>query len=144
MKGFIYERKVFYYEADQMGIVHHSNYIRWMEESRLALLDMLGLSYAEMEKNGLLIPVLSVSSEYKLPFQYGDTFKIQVYPRSFNGIKFEFGYHMYGEDGQIHNKAASSHCFTDSTLKLVSLKKSYPDIYEKMKKWADENQVEEA
>ena len=143
MKGYLYERRVFYYEADQMGIVHHSNYIRWMEESRLALMESLGLSYAEMERNGLLIPVLSVSCEYRLPFQYGETFQVQVYPRSFNGIKFEFGYNMYGEDGKLHTKATSSHCFTDKSLKLVSLKKSYPDMYEKMKTWADENQVEE-
>ena len=78
MKGFIYERKVAYYETDQMGIVHHSNYIRWMEEARLALLEAQSLSYAEMEQNGLLIPVLSVSCNYKLPFRYGETFKIQV------------------------------------------------------------------
>lgn len=143
MKGFIYERKVAYYETDQMGIVHHSNYIRWMEEARLALLDAQSLSYAEMERIGLLIPVLSVSCNYKLPFRYGETFKIQIYPKFFNGVKCIFGYNMYGEDGSLRNTADSSHCFTDVNIKPVMLKKSHPAIYEPLKKWADENKVEE-
>lgn len=44
-----YMREPFYYETDQMGIIHHSNYIRWMEESRVALLDHLGFSYTKIE-----------------------------------------------------------------------------------------------
>lgn len=143
MKGYIYERKVCYYETDQMGIVHHSNYIRWMEEARLALLESVNLSYADMENKGLLIPVLSVSCNYKLPYRYGETIKIQVYPKFFNAVKFVFGYNMYGEDGSLRNTAESSHCFTDAGIKPVILKKSFSEIYEPLKKWADENKVEE-
>ena len=126
-----------------MGIVHHSNYIRWMEEARLALLESVNLSYAEMERIGLLIPVFSVSFDYKLPFKYGEICKIVLYPIYYNGIKFKFGYKMYDEEGKIHNIAESSHCFTNAGLNPVSIKKSFPDIYETLKKWVDENQVEE-
>ena len=53
---FTFERKANYYETDQMGIVHHSNYIRWFEEARLEMLRVMGLPYKKMEDNGILIP----------------------------------------------------------------------------------------
>lgn len=59
-----YRRKVHYYETDQMGIVHHSNYIRWFEEARIDLMDRMGLGYAQMEAEGILSPVLSVQADY--------------------------------------------------------------------------------
>lgn len=49
---FTFERKANYYETDQMGIVHHSNYIRWFEEARLEMLRAMGLPYKKMEDNG--------------------------------------------------------------------------------------------
>lgn len=60
-----YIREPFYYETDQIGIIHHSNYIRWLEESRVALLDYLGFSYKKIEELGLIIPVLEVTCQYK-------------------------------------------------------------------------------
>ena len=53
-----YEHKTQYYETDQMGIIHHSNYIRWFEEARVDFMDRCGFSYAQMEKDGLISPVL--------------------------------------------------------------------------------------
>ena len=55
-----YEHNVKYYETDQMGIVHHSNYIRWMEEARMDLMDQMGFSYKQMEDQEIISPVLSV------------------------------------------------------------------------------------
>ena len=49
-----------YYETDQMGIIHHSNYIRWMEEARIAYMDELGFPYKKVEEAGIISPVLSV------------------------------------------------------------------------------------
>ena len=56
-----YQRRVNYYETDQMSIVHHSNYIRWFEEARLDLLDQAGLNYRKMEATGIIVPVVDVS-----------------------------------------------------------------------------------
>ena len=58
-----YLHKVQYYETDQMKVVHHSNYIRWMEEARIAFLDAIGVSYAELETRGIISPVLSVDCQ---------------------------------------------------------------------------------
>lgn len=140
MKGYIYGRKVNYYETDQMGIVHHSNYVRWMEEARLSLMEELALSYAEMERQGLLIPVLSVSCEYRLPFRYGESFQIQVFPLHFNGIKLSLGYRIYDTEGKLHTTGESSHCFADSSMCPRSLKKSYSHIYEILQEWVLANQ----
>ena len=52
-----YSREVFYYETDQMGIVHHSNYVRWLEEARIDFMKQIGISYAAMEEMGILIPM---------------------------------------------------------------------------------------
>ena len=60
-----YTRKVYYYETDRMGIVHHSNYIRWFEESRIYFLEKAGFPYEKMEETGVMIPVLSAACEYK-------------------------------------------------------------------------------
>ncbi len=66
-----YERKIYYYETDQMKIVHHSNYIRWFEEARIDFMKKMGLPYDEIEKRGILIPVLEASCRYKKAFRYG-------------------------------------------------------------------------
>ena len=60
-----YEHYTQYYETDQMGCVHHSNYIRWMEEARVFLMEQMGCSYRAMEEAGILSPVLEVSCKVR-------------------------------------------------------------------------------
>ena len=62
---YIYERKVNYYETDRMGIVHHSNYIRYLEEARCVFLETLNIPYAYLESIGINIPVLGVNCDFK-------------------------------------------------------------------------------
>ena len=49
-----------YYETDQMGFVHHSNFLKYFEKARIDWLDSIGLSYSKMEKSGLILPVVKV------------------------------------------------------------------------------------
>ena len=63
----IYKRKMNYYETDQMGIIHHSNYIRLFEEARLDIMDKSGINYADIEEMGIIIPVMSVDCKYLIP-----------------------------------------------------------------------------
>lgn len=137
MADFWYERKVNYYETDRMGIVHHSNYIRFMEEARIQLLENLGMPYDQMEEAGVLIPVLSVSCEYRKPFQFGDTMQIQVFPISFNGIKWKLGYRIYEkETGELHTTGETGHCFLDKNRKLLRFKRDYPAFYNGLAEWS--------
>ena len=63
----MYRHKVQYYETDKMGITHHSNYIRWMEEARVDFLEKEGWPYQRFEEEGLISPVISVECRYKKP-----------------------------------------------------------------------------
>ena len=62
-----------------MGIVHHSNYIRWFEEARIDLMEQMGLGYEKMEEAGIISPVLSVQADYLRMMQFGDTFQIRCF-----------------------------------------------------------------
>jgi len=126
-----YERKTYYYETDQMSIIHHANYIRWFEEARIDFLERIGIPYDEMERRGLLIPVLGVSCKYKKAFRYGDTFRICMKIQDFKGVTVSVTYEVYHkESGQLHATGTSEHGFVDSNLMPVNIKKIYPDIYE--------------
>lgn len=60
-----YLHHVQYYETDRMGITHHSNYIRWMEEARVAFLEELGWGYEKLEDMGIVSPVTQAACEFK-------------------------------------------------------------------------------
>lgn len=144
MKDFCYSRKINYYETDQMGIVHHSNYIRYMEEARTELLAQIGVPYDAIENTGILIPVLSVSCEYRKACRFGETFCIFTKPLFFNGIKMSLSYEIYieGED-ELHAKGETSHCFLDKNMRPIRLKKDYPEIYNAFAKWHQAHQEAE-
>ena len=58
---YVYERKINYYETDRMGVVHHSNYIRYLEETRCGWMEALGIPMSLFEERGFTIPVLEVN-----------------------------------------------------------------------------------
>ena len=76
MLSFEHFLDVRYYETDQMGIVHHSNYIRYFECGRVAMLKDLGLPIENIEEAGVMLPVVSVECRYKVPARLGETLKI--------------------------------------------------------------------
>ena len=123
-----YEHKVQYYETDKMGIVHHSNYIRWMEEARIDFLDQIGWNYKVMEDNGIISPVTSVESKYKCNTVFGDVISIEVGVEEFNGIRLKLCYVMKKGDVVV-NEATSEHCFLDTEGRIVNMKKVKPEFY---------------
>ena len=70
-----YEHHAQYYETDQMGCVHHSNYIRWMEEARVNLMEQMGCGYKAMEASGIMSPVLEVHCQYRSMVRFDDHVK---------------------------------------------------------------------
>lgn len=124
-----YEHHAKYYETDQMGIIHHSNYIRWMEEARMDLMDQMGLSYKEMEAMEIISPVLSVSCEYHSMVHFDDVVVIEPKIIKYNGIKMELEYRMTDkETGELRTTGRSAHCFLNRSGRPISLKRSYPEI----------------
>lgn len=131
MEEIIHEKRINYYETDKMGIVHHSNYIRFLEEARCTWLRALGMSYGELEKMGIMIPVLGVSVDYKHHVTFEDVIQIKVFVKEFNGVRMKIGYDVREkETGNIVIEAETKHCFTDMNLKPISLKKVFPEVYD--------------
>lgn len=128
-----FERVVKYYETDQMGVVHHSNYIRWFEEARVEFMRNAGISYKTMEDEGIQIPVVTVSCKYKSPAKFDDTVIVRVWIKKFNGIIVEISYEVADkESGEVRVIGESSHCFVnDTTFKPINLKREREDIYNK-------------
>lgn len=124
-----YIHKVHYYETDRMGIVHHSNYIRWIEEARTEYTRLRGIDYAEMEAQGVLMPVINVNCSYKQSATFGDVVKIETSLRFFNGVRAVFSYAIYLKDkAHLIASAESKHCFIDKqTRRPVNIKKLFPE-----------------
>ena len=128
-----YKRRINYYETDKMQVVHHSNYIRFLEECRMDFMRQIHMDYEMMESKGIMIPVLSVSCKYISPARFGELIYIVPRVESFRGVKFSMSYKIYSEDFSIlHNEAYSEHCFVDFEFHPLRIKRDYPDIYEKM------------
>lgn len=117
-----------YYETDQMGCVHHSNYIRWMEEARVYLMNQEGFGYRAMEEAGIISPVLEVNCQYKSMVHFDDNVRIHTFLKEYNGIRMTIGYEMYhAETGVLCTTGESRHCFLDRNGKPLSLKRSHPE-----------------
>ena len=122
--------RVQYYETDTMGIVHHSNYIRYFETARTEMLRQNGYSYASMEKAGVWMPVLSVTAEYKMPALYDEVVSVYCWVEKLRGASVDLKYEVIGEDGRLCVVGRSSHGFTDPDLKPIRMKKEQPEMYE--------------
>lgn len=134
MKRFETKIRVQYYETDKMGIVHHSNYVRYMETARTEMLRERGYEYAEMEKSGIWMPVLSISVDFNTPAVYDEVLILACWVKKLHGASIEMGYEIRGEEsGQIHVTGSSSHGFTTPQLKPIRLKKEAPQLYEMLK-----------
>lgn len=137
---FIYERKINYYETDRMGVVHHSNYIRYLEEARIEWLEVLNMPFDLLEKNKITIPVLGVNCTYKYHVTFGDTILIKTYAKEYTGVRMTIGYEVTDKkNGNIVLTGETKHCFTDRNLKPINLKKYAPQFHEKFLKLLENN-----
>ena len=127
-----FDRKVNYYETDKMGIVHHSNYIRYAEEVRIEFFNYIGIPYKEsIEGRNILSPVLSFKCNYKHTATFDDILEIDVKIKQWNGVRITIEYIVKNKKtGDLVTTMESSHCFTDMNLKPLNLKKEYKDLYD--------------
>ena len=130
-----YARKIQYYETDQMGIVHHSNYIRWLEETRVDFMEKIGFGYEKAVEAGIDFAVLGVSCEYKSMIRFGDTVKIYLQITKMEALRMTLTYRIVdGETGLLRAVGASKHCYYHNLKKRpVALQKELPELYEILK-----------
>ena len=125
-----YTRKINYYETDRMGVVHHSNYIRFLEEARSRWMDELNLSMETLEEIGYTIPTLEVNCKYKYHVTSGDVIIIEPMVTEFNGVRMTVTYNITDEKtGKTVIEAWTKHCFTDKDLRPVNIKKKNEMVY---------------
>lgn len=124
-----YSRMVNYYETDQMGIVHHSNYLRYFEEARLDAMRQLSISTQELENLGIIIPNVDAYARYIRPLRYEECFIILVNVALFTGVKMKFEYQVL-KDGVLCATGYTTHCFVDRDIKLINLKHTHPEVFQ--------------
>ena len=134
-----YIHTVQYYETDKMGITHHSNYIRWMEEARISYLSENGWSYDRLEKEGILSPVIGVSAEYLKTTTFPDSISIMVTVKKYSGARLTLGYDMTTPEGTPVFRGESSHCFISPDGRLLRLKKASPALDEWLSEQAEKS-----
>lgn len=133
MKITPYKRRVNYYETDQMGIVHHTNYIRYFEEARIDFMRQIGCSCLKLEKLGAIIPVVDAYAKYHKSVKFDDEVYIYIKFEKFNGVKMEFSYEIrFCDTGELAVTGHTSHCFVDKNNKPFSIKKKLTEFYNKM------------
>ena len=125
-----YTHTVQYYETDKMGITHHSNYIRWMEEARIDFLAQMGWDYAKLESLGIVSPVTAVDCKYMISTTFAEKITITVSIAEFKGVRLKLAYTMKNTEGKVVCQAHSEHCFLDTSGNLIRLKKDFPEFYE--------------
>lgn len=126
----MYTHKVQYYETDKMGITHHSNYVRWMEEARIDFLDQLGIGFDKLEADGIVSPVIGIDCEYKKTTTFPDVINIDVNIKEFKGVKLTLSYEMKNNNGEVVCIGQSRHCFLNKEGMPVRLSKEQPKLYE--------------
>ena len=134
---FIYKHEVQYYETDRMGITHHSNYVRWMEEARTLFLREIGWPYERIEEEGIVSPVTSLSCEYKATSTFADEISIEITVKGVKSARLSFEYRMLNQDGTIVCTAVSEHSFMSKGGKFVNLKLDYPIFFDLLKEQSE-------
>ena len=124
-----YIHKVKYYECDRMGVTHHSNYVRFMEEARIDWLDRHGYGFDRMEAEGIISPVVSISCSYRKATTFQDEKEIEVKVAEVSPLKLTLAYEMKA-GGEIVFTAESVHCFLENG-RPVRIAERFPFLAEK-------------
>ena len=112
--------RVRYGETDPMKYVYYGNYAEYLEVARVELFRTLGISYDEIEKRGIWLPVSEYKIKYLKPAFYDEILEIHTYVRKVPGVKIEFEYEIYNDSKQKITEASTTLFFLDATTNKVS------------------------
>ena len=119
-----------YAETDQMGIIHHSVYAIWYEEARTNFFNEIGIKYDEVEKMGIMTPLIELNCQYKKPAYYNQEVEIQTKIIKLTPVKFILEYDIFNKENQLINIGKTTLAWADSkSFKIINLQKKYPEIY---------------
>ena len=111
---FDYTLRTRYAETDQMGVVYYGNYPQYLELGRVEWLRAIGLTYKEMEAEGIMMPVVSLQIQYKKPALYDELITICTKLKDLPSTKIEFDYEILNEKGELLSTANTILVFVDA------------------------------
>ena len=117
MKSFETRIRVEYHHTDQMGIVHHSNYVKFFEVARTEWLRQAGLTYAEMERRGVMMPIVDVQIKYRQPAYYDELIKVKAIVEEMPMARMTIKYEIRGEDDRDIATGLTTLGFIDKTTR---------------------------
>jgi acyl-CoA thioester hydrolase len=123
--------RVRYKDTDQMGMVYHANYLVWFEVGRTELMRKMGMPYLEFEKNGLFLPVIKASCEFKIPARYDDQVTVITRIESLREVRMTFQYEVRREK-ELLVRGSTEHAFVNSSGRPVILRKHSPFLWSRL------------
>ena len=118
-KKFVSHLTTRYAETDQMGVIHHGTYATYFELARIEWLQSLGLSYAKLEAQGILLPVLSLSTEFKHPLYFEDQIKIEICLDNDPSSIIDFSYQIFNRDNFLCTTAKTRLAFVNAETRKI-------------------------
>ena len=109
--------RIRYGETDQMGVVYHGNYAQFLEMGRVEWLRSLGISYRDMEENGIMLPVVNLSLKFIKPALYDDLITVKTILKKKPSVRIEFDYLISNEKNEILAEANTTLAFMDANRK---------------------------
>ena len=119
-----------YYETDQMGIVHHSNYIRYFECGRMAMLEEVGLPMHKIEEAGVMMPITEVECRYRVPAKLGDKLRVVTMINEMPRARLTVHTEIYNQNDQLLSTGSVTMGFIDAvTRRPVRCPQMLVDIF---------------
>jgi len=123
--------RVIYADTDAMGVVYHTNYIKWFEVGRCELLRSIGYPYARLEEEGILLPVAECACKYKMPAVYDDMLEITARIAELKGATVTLEYEIRKQEtGELLVTGSTKHAITDPGFKPIRLRDKNQGLYE--------------
>lgn len=123
--------QVRYQETDMMGVVYHANYLVWFEIGRTAFIEGLGFKYSEIEKEGVVSPVIDANISFKNPVRYGDEAFVKTWVHEYDGLRVTYGYEIVHANGDLAVSGQTKHVIVKKdNFRPVSIRRSFPAWHE--------------
>ncbi|MEK3910368.1 thioesterase family protein [Paenibacillus sp. FSL H7-0331] len=125
---FAYTLRVRYQETDQMGVVYHTNYVNWFEIGRTELIRSMGMTYKEIEEKGVLLPLIDLQMQFKLPANYDDLITIRTRIAEYSSIRLHFDSEIRrGEELLV--SGCTKHVWVNRAWKPTRIDRALPELY---------------
>lgn len=127
--------RVRYGETDQMGYCYYGNYAQYFEVGRVEAMREVGMSYKELEKQGVMLPVSEFQVKYKTPALYDDELKVLTKITSLKGVRLHFEYEIFNEKNELVCTASTTLVFVSkATMKPIQAPEKFTFLISKYAK----------